>query len=177
MSVEPDPGALSHVLPRSRIELFQLSDLAELVVLQRCCWVQEAIINQTLEVPALHETFDEVAAWAQSWTCLVTRLDHRLVAAVRGRVEGTQWQVGRLMVAPDLPGRGIGSALLSEIERLAPTSVTTYIVFTGGASERNIGFYERAGYTLSPSLDPPVPGHIRGAVCLTKRRSGWTDGS
>lgn len=30
---------------------FVESDLAELVVLQRCCWVQEAILNKTLNIP------------------------------------------------------------------------------------------------------------------------------
>jgi hypothetical protein len=35
-------------------------DAAELMVLQRCCWVDEAIANDTFDVPALRETVDEV---------------------------------------------------------------------------------------------------------------------
>ncbi len=38
-------------------------DAAELLVLQRCCWVQEAVVNDTLEIPALHETLEDVRAW------------------------------------------------------------------------------------------------------------------
>jgi hypothetical protein len=39
---------------------FSPDDLAELVVLQRCCWVAEAIANNTLEIPALPEDATEV---------------------------------------------------------------------------------------------------------------------
>lgn len=145
---------------------FETADLAELVVLQRCCWVQEAITNNTLDVPALHETAAEVEAWAKAWTTLIVRQRARLVAAVRGRSEGADWQVGRLMVTPDLAGQGIGSALLDLIERMAPDKTEQYILFTGGNSKRNVRFYRRAGYELRPA--PDAPGHIAGAVHMIK---------
>jgi hypothetical protein len=50
---------------------FSPGDLAELVVLQRCCWVAEAIANNTLEIPALHEDATEVLAWASSWQVIL----------------------------------------------------------------------------------------------------------
>ena len=37
------------------------ADAAELLVLQRCCRVDEAIANDTLDVPALHESLDACA--------------------------------------------------------------------------------------------------------------------
>ncbi|MEU6265784.1 GNAT family N-acetyltransferase [Saccharopolyspora shandongensis] len=169
MPALPLDDALAEVLPGAVTSLFAPQDLAELVVLQRCCWVSEAIGNNTLDVPALHETHDQVLAWAQSWTTLVVRRGGRLVAAVRGRMEGEQdWQVGRLMVAPDLAGNGIGSALLALIEAQAPTSVRRFVLFTGGTSQRNIRTYQRAGYQLTPA--PHVPGHIAGFVFMTKPR-------
>ena len=161
-------GALAEVLPGSTLGLFASPDLAELVVLQRCCWVSEAIVNSTLDIPALHETQDEVLAWATAWTTLVVRAEGRLVAAVRGRREGMSWEIGRLMVAPDLAGRGIGSRLLAVIESLAPDNVTEFALFTGAKSLRNIALYERSGYRLTHALDPDGPGHISGAVFLTK---------
>lgn len=165
---QPDAAALRGVLADSVSSRFDQSDLAELVVLQRCCWVQEAIANDTLAVPALHETADEVEAWATSWTTLVVRRRTRLVAAVRGRAEGSDWQVGRLMVAPDLAGRGVGAALLDLIEQAAPQEIRRYVLFTGGRSERNLRFYRRAGYELSQT--PAAPGHIAGAVFMIKPR-------
>lgn len=168
MPISVPVDALAAVLPGSIVALFETGDLAELVVLQRCCWVSEAILNSTLDVPALHETHDEVMAWAGSWTTLVVRLQGRLVAGVRGRQEGTRWEIGRLMVAPDLADRGIGATLLSLIESLAPDGVSDFTLFTGAKSVRNIALYERAGYRLTPGPNPGSPGHIDGAVHLTK---------
>lgn len=163
--------ALSTVLSDATIAAFTVDDLAELVVLQRCCWVQEALLNETLDIPALRETHEEVLTWATTWTTLVVRQRGRLVAAVRGRSEGTDWQVGRLMVAPDLAGRGIGSHLLRLVEGFAPPHVEQFVLFTGARSERNIRMYQKAGYRLAPVSVPTPPGHINGAVYLAKPRT------
>lgn len=159
-------NALSAVLPNATVAAFADDDLAELVVLQRCCWVQEALINDTLDHPALRETHDEVLAWTKTWTTLVVRRRARLVAAVRGRTEGASWEIGRLMVAPDLAGRGIGSHLLRLIEGCAPAHTEQLVLFTGARSERNIRMYQNAGYRLSAA--PAAAGHINGAVYLVK---------
>lgn len=145
-------------------------DTAELMVLQRCCWVSEAFANETLDIPPLRETLDDIRDWVGSWTVLVMRDGPRLVAAVRGRLVGATWEIGRLMVAPDLTGRGIGRRLLAHIERLAPTDTTTFELFTGARSTRNIDLYERAGYRVVDSVDVP-PGHITGAIVLRKPAS------
>lgn len=141
---------------------------SELVVLQRCCWVQEAILNETLDVPALHESAHEVLAWATSWNTLVVRRRERLIAAVRAREVGSEWEIGRLMVAPDLAGRGLGSELLRVAESMAPEAITQFVLFTGGRSARNIRTYERAGYRLVAPRNVINPGHIAGAVVMSK---------
>ncbi|RDI65074.1 GNAT family N-acetyltransferase [Nocardia pseudobrasiliensis] len=146
---------------------FTSEDLAELVVLQRCCWVPEAIINETLDIASLHETHDEVLAWATTCTTLVMREHGRLVGAVRGGVEGdTDWHIGRLMVAPDRAGHGLGKHLLGLIEDLAPPHIERFVLFTGARSERNIRMYQRAGYRLVPT----EPGHANGTVHFAKPR-------
>lgn len=158
--------AVSTVLPEAIVTAFATDDLAELVVLQRCCWVQEALVNDTLDIPALSETHDEVLAWATTWTTLVVRLRGRLVGSVRGLAEGADWHIGRLMVAPDLAGRGLGSRLLRLAENCCPSDTERFSLFTGARSERNIRMYQRAGYRLT---DAPNP--IHGAVYLVKPRS------
>ena len=45
------PDERSPVSDGLEITPFQPSDVAELLVLQRCCWVQEAIANDSLAVP------------------------------------------------------------------------------------------------------------------------------
>ena len=64
------------------------------------------------------------------------------------RAHGDAWDIGRLMVAPDLQGRGLGRRLLDRIEAAAPPGVTTYALFTGAGSVRNQRMYKKAGYRL-----------------------------
>ncbi|MBS4751342.1 tRNA (guanosine(37)-N1)-methyltransferase TrmD [Nocardioides sp. zg-ZUI104] len=140
------------------------ADAAELLVLQRACWVQEALANDSLDIPALHESLDDVRAWLTEWDTWVVRRAGRLVAAVRGRLEGEDtWDIGRIMVAPDLQGSGLGRVLLEHIQQVAPASVTSYVLFTGAGSVRNQRMYRKAGFRLRPDLPAPA-----GAVVLTK---------
>ena len=105
------------------------------------------------------------------WTTLVAVSGGRLVGSARGRVEdgpggdGTVWDVGRVMVAPDLQGRGLGRRLLALIEEAAPAAVTSYSLFTGAGSADNIRMYKKAGYRLRGA----APG-ATGAVVMTKPR-------
>lgn len=120
------------------------ADAPEVMVLQRACWVSEAITNDDLNIPPLHESLDVVRGWMpKAW---VLRDQGRLIGAVRGFVDGDTWQIGRLMVAPDRQGEGIGGLLLRHIETQAPAGVSWLVLFTGAASERNLGQYRRAGY-------------------------------
>lgn len=147
-------------------------DAAELLVLQRCCWVQEAVVNDSLDIPALHETLDDVRAWLMTWQVWTVRLRGRLVAAVRARAVGPVWEIGRLMVAPDLAGRGIGRWLLAHAERHAPPAATSFALVTGAHSARNIDLYQRAGYHTDPATSP-----ADGIASLVKDRTQPTPGS
>ena len=142
------------------------ADSGELLTLQLACWVAEQHANPGVRIHALHEDHDDVRRWMGEWTVLTMRRAGRLVAAARGRLEGDAWDVGRLMVAPDLTGQGLGRRMLEAIEALAPPAATSYVLFTGAGSAANIRFYKRAGYRLVGE----VPGEP-GAVSLTKRIS------
>jgi tRNA (guanine37-N1)-methyltransferase len=155
-------------LPIERAELSPATaaDAPELLVLQRCCWVDEALANDTLEIAALHESLDDVREWLASWAVWCVRLDGRLIGAVRAvRVESV-WEIGRLMVAPDLAGKGLGRWLLRFAESKSPPGVETVALFTGAKSTRNIAMYERAGYAVAADGEAPP-----GAVHLRKRAS------
>ena len=141
------------------------ADAAELMTLQRACWVQEQQANPGVEIPAHQEGLADVQAWLQEWTTLALRAGGRLIGAARARRVGEAWDIGRIMVAPDLQGRGIGRLLLNAIERAAPEAVHEYVLFTGAGSVRNIRMYKKAGYRLQ-GADPEVAGAVR----LTKRR-------
>jgi tRNA (guanine37-N1)-methyltransferase len=149
----------------------QPGDAGELLTLQRACWLQEALANDSLtDIPAIHESLEEVRAWMASWSTWVVRSEGRLVGAVRGRLEqtpaGPAWDIGRIMVAPDLQGRGLGRLLLEHIQAVAAPEATSYVLFTGARSTDNIRMYKKAGFRVRTDLEaPPL------AVVLTKRRS------
>ena len=142
------------------------ADAAELLVLQRACWVREGLAAQgRWVVPPLVEELDDVVAGLGEWTTYAVRVrtadgsPGRLVGSVRGRVRPVDpscWEVGRLMVAPDLQGRGLGRELLALGESAAPASVTAYWLTTGILEEGNQRFYRRAGYRLVPG-EPDLP--------------------
>ena len=163
----PDLRHPAEVLDDVEIRLVEPSDAGELFTLQRACWVQELQANPGVPIPALEESYDDLRAWLRTDTVLVARSAGRLVGAVRARLherpEGDVWDIGRLMVAPDLQGRGLGRVLLERIEALPPDAATGYELFTGAGSARNQRMYKKAGYRLRGAVEP-------GVVVLTKRR-------
>ncbi|CAN5339296.1 hypothetical protein BH09ACT12_BH09ACT12_09320 [soil metagenome] len=142
------------------------ADAGELLTLQRACWMQEAVANDSVTgIPALGESLTDGQEWLTTWTSYVVRVGGRLVGAVRGRLVGDAWDIGRIMVAPDLQGRGLGRVLLEHIQDVAPPAATSYVLFTGYRSEANLRMYKKAGYRLRRDLEaPPL------AVVLTKTR-------
>ncbi len=160
----PDLLHASVVLDDVEVRAAEPADAAELYVLQLACWVQELHANPDVRIPALHESLDDLRAWLARDTVLVARAAGRLVGAVRASRDEQTWEVGRLMVAPDLAGRGLGRTLLTRIEALAPPEATTYALFTGAGSARNQRMYKKAGYRLHGEIEP-------GVVRMTKRIS------
>jgi tRNA (guanine37-N1)-methyltransferase len=154
------------VVADDEVRLATPADAGELLTLQRACWMQEQQANPDVEIPALHESLDDVRAWLGEWTVLVVRRAGRLVGAARARpgADG-RWDIGRLMVAPDLQGAGLGRRLLTAVEEAAPAEATAYELFTGARSDRNLRMYRKAGYRLRRDLPAP-----HGAVLLVKQR-------
>ncbi|GAB2450168.1 hypothetical protein GCM10027062_34220 [Nocardioides hungaricus] len=152
----PDLLPAAALLDDVAIRPVEPADAGELYVLQRACWVQEQQDNPGVEIPALLETYDDLRAWIARDTVLVARSAGRLVGAVRASLDGDDWDIGRLMVAPDVAGRGLGRTLLERIEALAPEGATTYALFTGAGSARNRRLYQRAGYRLRGEIEPGV---------------------
>jgi tRNA (guanine37-N1)-methyltransferase len=141
------------------------ADVPELHTLQLACWVQEMHDNPGVAIPPLHESLEDTVHALETHEVYVVRSAGRLVGSVRARLEGDAWEIGRLMTAPDLQGRGLGRQLLDHIQAVAPATATTYSLFTGAKSERNQKIYKKAGFRLRRDLDAPP-----GAVILTKPR-------
>lgn len=122
-------------------------DAGEILTVQRAAYVTEAQLHDDPWLPPLTQTLDElVAELARSTVALKAVSGHRLAGAVRARVEGSVMHVGRLVVVPDLQGRGIGTRLLTAVHACAGPGVMTFALFTGHRSEANLRLYHRFGY-------------------------------
>lgn len=138
-------------------------DAGELLTLQRACRVQEQQTDPEAVVHARQESLTDLRAWLAEWTVLVAHRGERLVAAARARATGEgRWEIGRLMVVPDLQGQGLGRWMLEQTEAAAAAAaeadVQGFEVFTGAGSARNIKRYRKAGYRPAGS---PAPGIVR----------------
>ncbi len=162
----PDLVAPSSVPGDEDVRAAVPADAGEIYTLQRACWLQELEANPGVVIPALTESLDDVRAGLDAHHTWVVRRAGRLVGSVRARLTSRGgWDIGRLMVAPDLQGQGIGRFLLEHAEAAAPPDATSYLLFTGARSAGNLRMYKKAGYRLRPDLAAPP-----GAVVLTKRR-------
>ena len=118
-------------------------DAGELLTLQRAAYVTEAQLYDDLRLPALVQTLDELRAELAAGGGLVAREGARTVGAVRFRLDGDVLHIGRLTVAPDRQGAGIGTRLLTAAEGAVPARRTA--LFTGHRSEGNLRLYARCG--------------------------------
>lgn len=126
-----------------------VADAGEVLTLQRAAYVTEARAHGDLALPPLTQTFDELRAELSDPSCAAWgfREAGRLVASVRvHRVDAETAEMGRLVVAPDRQGNGLGSALLTAAEQRTSPEITTARLFTGEHSQANLRLYRRLGY-------------------------------
>ena len=128
------------------IEPLRAGDAGELFTLQRAAYVGEARIYGDPELPPLLQTLDELVDEVATCTTLTLTTGRRMLAAVRARESSGVLHIGRLIVAPDQQGRGLGSSLLEAIEQTAGCGVRQASLFTGHRSAGNLQFYRRRGY-------------------------------
>ncbi len=162
----PDLLHAAQVLDDVEVRTARPADSGELMTLQRACWAQ--VMRENPDHPdvardALTETLAEVRHWSSTGTVLVALSGGRLVGAVQGRLHDGTWDVGRLMVAPDIQGRGLGRMLLDRVEQAAPAEAAGFGLVTAAGSRRSRRVCTKAGYRSRGEVRP-------GVVRMTKPR-------
>ncbi len=152
----------------SRVEVRFLrassADAGEILTVQRAAFVREAQLYHDPDVPPLVETLDDVRRAIETSIVVVGRVGHRLVAAGRVTVRDRIGHIGRLAVAPDLHGQGVGRALLAAVEASCVAEVDAWALFTGARTQGNLHLYHSAGY-----LDTHTQ-HVRGELTFVHMR-------
>lgn len=134
----------------ARIRPIVARDAGEVLTLQRAAFVNEALIYDAVDMPPLTQTLEELRAeLAENLGCVA--LDgERIVGATRARLDGELLLIGRIAIAPDCQGAGLGTQLLAAVEqRGRDAGATEAELFTGSLSEANLRLYEREGYRES----------------------------
>ena len=128
----------------SEIEPLTGADAGELLTLQRAAYASEAQLYNDPFIPALTQSLDELLAELTEHNGIGIRVTGRLIAALRWRVDNGTAHIGRITVAPDMQGRGLGTLLLRTAEQRSGAEV--FELFTGHLSVANLRLYEREGY-------------------------------
>lgn len=130
-----------------RILLAEQTDLQDIINLQHAAYQSEARLLNNPNIPPLQQTLLELQNEFESGIILkAVDDDGRIIGSVRAYSKDGTLYIGKLIVQPDKQGKGIGTALLSEIERVCPHK--RYELFTSSMSVRNIKLYERTGYRI-----------------------------
>ena len=97
------------------------------------------------DIPPIKQTNEEVEQeYAKGIFLKATDEDGQIIGSVRAYMENDTAYIGKLIVHPDKQGQGIGTKLVSAIEK--QYSVPRYEIFTSTKSIRTIQLYERLGY-------------------------------
>lgn len=127
------------------------ADAGEVLTLQRAAFVSEAQIYGDPKQAPLTQTLEELEAELQDAGGFVAMIGDRVVGAIRTRESGDLLQIGRIAIAPDVQGEGIGSKLLAAAEENSACAEAE--LFTGSLSEANLRLYESSGYRESERID------------------------
>ena len=140
------------------------ADAGELLTLQRACWVPRSATTPASRSPRSPRRSTTSRPGSGSGRVLVVRGGGRLVGAVRAQSStATSWDIGRLMVAPDLQGRGLGRYAARPDRGGRAAGGHDVRPVHRRRQPRNQRMYKKAGYRLRR------PGARPGAVRMTKR--------
>lgn len=126
--------------PEIRIELVGDEFAGELLTLRRAAFVTEAQAYGDPHIAPLTQTLPELRAdlKAPGVVTLGAWAGHRLVGSVRVEIEGDKATLGRLAVAPDKQGQGIGTQMMYAVLPYLPEEVSEIWVFTGKDTKQSL---------------------------------------
>jgi ribosomal protein S18 acetylase RimI-like enzyme len=123
----------------------EISDAEMILGIQQLAYISEAKHYNDFKIPPLTQTLKSLQSEFTTHVFLKAIVDSMVVGSVRGIEKNGICYLGRLMVLPRFQGKGIGAALLLEIEKYY-SNVKRFELFTGSSSVENIHFYKKLGY-------------------------------
>lgn len=131
-----------------RIDLVADEYAGELLTVRRAAFVAEAQLYGDPNLPSLTQTLTELQEDLQRPDVVTIGAweGPRLVGSVRVELEEDRALLGRLAVAPDRQGEGIGTQLLLAVLEYLPEATKEVWIFTGQDSKHNLAMYDKHGF-------------------------------
>ncbi|NLM59463.1 MAG: GNAT family N-acetyltransferase [Clostridium sp.] len=129
------------------IETALISDLEEILALQKLAYRSEAEICNDFSIPPLLQTIEDIKNEYAYKTFLKAVDSGRIIGSVRANVNNNSCYIGKLIVHPDYQNKGIGTALMNSIENYF-MGCERYELFTGQKSVKNLYLYKKLGYKV-----------------------------
>lgn len=124
-----------------------ITDLEAILTLQKLAYQSEAKIYNDFQIQPLTQTLSSVLEEFRSGIILKASKGSIIVGSVRAKMNGDTCQIGKLIVHPEEQNKGLGFALMKNIEDKFQIA-ERYELFTGSKSLVNIKLYKKLGYTI-----------------------------
>lgn len=134
------------------VERATVEDAQKILDVQKLAYLREAAIYGDYTIPPLRQTLASIKADFNNLVFQKATVDGRLVGSVRGHLLEKTCFIGRLIVHPDFENRGIGTLLLTTIERNFDQA-ERFELFNGYKSERNLYLYRKHGYSPFKTIE------------------------
>jgi ribosomal protein S18 acetylase RimI-like enzyme len=129
-----------------KIEVATKQDLEQILQLQKRAFHGQALIYNDFSLPPLTQTIDDLREEFKQKAIYKLEQDRKIIASIRCYIKDDILYIEKLIVEPDFQNRGIGTKIMTEIEKRYSSSVNRYSLFTGDKSARNIHLYKKLGY-------------------------------
>jgi ribosomal protein S18 acetylase RimI-like enzyme len=130
-----------------RIEEAKREDAAEILAVQKLSFISQAELYNDFSLPPLMETEEKTKDDFDDHLFLKASVEGEIIGSIRASLRGDAVTIKRLVVHPDFQNRGIGTELVTEIEKRFP-GATRFRLFTGHKSQKSIHLYEKLGYAI-----------------------------
>lgn len=128
------------------IELASEQDLNHILELQRKAFHGQALIYNDFTLPSLTQTIVDLKKEFKHKTFYKVQKTGKIIASVRCFINNQTLYVEKLIVDPDFQNKGIGTAIMHEIENRYSAVVNRYELSAGHKSARNLHLYKKLGY-------------------------------
>ncbi|PXV59369.1 prolyl-tRNA editing enzyme YbaK/EbsC (Cys-tRNA(Pro) deacylase) [Dysgonomonas alginatilytica] len=146
IKLSSDVVEIENINRENHIQKATKGDLQEILTLQKAAFKPVSIQLNNPNIPPMLQSYEDMHSESEQNIILKYTINNTIVGSVRGRLdENNNCRIGKLIVHPQHQNKGIGKALMNEIEQYVNTC-KKYILFTGLETPNTVYLYTKLGY-------------------------------